>query len=131
MRNIQFVLERWGDWSRQRLEMDYSTVAAGFKHLLSSVPNKVHCSDEDAMRIDQCVGKLKQRRPDDYALLHEHYVKGIPKRALARKMKLSEGMIRIKFQMAEGFIDGCLAMQNTPLEMDYFFTFEGEGNYLC
>ncbi|PKH22283.1 antitermination protein Q [Enterobacterales bacterium CwR94] len=121
MRNIQFILERWGEWSRQRLEMDYSTVAAGFKHLLSATPNKIYCSDRDATCIDRCVGQLKLRRPDEYALLHEHYIKGVPKRALGRKLKLSEGMVRIKFQMAEGFIEGCLAMQGQPLEMEAGF----------
>ncbi|WP_415343938.1 antiterminator Q family protein [Enterobacter hormaechei] len=38
---------------------------------------------------------------------------------LGRKLRLSEGMIRIKFQMAEAFIDGCPAMLDIRLEMDY------------
>ncbi|CAY73777.1 Phage antitermination Q-like [Erwinia pyrifoliae DSM 12163] len=33
-------------------------------------------------------------------------------------MKLSEGMIRIKFQMAEEFIEGRLAMLDVRLEME-------------
>lgn len=48
----------------------------------------------------------------------DHYIKDISKRALVRKLKRSEGMIRIKFQMAEGFIDGCLSMLDVRLEMD-------------
>ena len=51
-------------------------------------------------------------------MLVDHYIKDISKRALGRKLKLSEGMIRIKFQMAEDFIDGCLSMLDVRLEMD-------------
>ena len=78
----------------------------------------INCTENDALIIDSCVSRLKQKRPDEYALLVEHYIKDISKRALATKLKLSEGMIRIKFQMAEGFIEGCLAMLDVRLEMD-------------
>lgn len=67
------------------------------------------------------MGRLKQKRPDEYALLVDHYIKDISKRAIGRKLKLSEDMIRIKFQMAEGFIDGCLSMLDAELEMDNTF----------
>ncbi|CCG87021.1 hypothetical protein EPIR_1656 [Erwinia piriflorinigrans CFBP 5888] len=33
-------------------------------------------------------------------------------------MKLSEGIIRIKFQMAERFIEGCLSLLDVELEID-------------
>ncbi|EOS94299.1 hypothetical protein LU631_08405 [Erwinia tracheiphila] len=56
------------------------------------------------MIVDTCVGRLKQKRPDEYALLVDHCIRDISTRATGRKPKLSEGMIRIKFQMAEGFI---------------------------
>ncbi|RRZ90442.1 antitermination protein [Erwinia sp. 198] len=98
--------------------MDYSPIAAGFKGLLPENASGVSCTDKDAMIVDACVGRLKQKRPDEYALLVDHYIKDISKRALGRKLKLSEGMIRIKFQMAEGFIDGCPAMLDVHLEMD-------------
>ncbi|WP_325175807.1 antiterminator Q family protein [Erwinia tracheiphila] len=48
----------------------------------------------------------------------EHPIRDISTRATGRKLKLPEDMIRIKFQMAEGFIDGCLAMLDVRLEMD-------------
>ncbi len=70
------------------------------------------------MIIDACVGRLKKKRKDEYQLLFDHYVKDISKRAIGRNLNMSEGMVRIKFQMAEGFIDGCLAMLDVRLEMD-------------
>ncbi|EOD8891552.1 antiterminator Q family protein [Klebsiella pneumoniae] len=119
-RDIQLVLERWGNWSKHRVETEvgYSSIAAGFKGLLPEGGATVTCTEDDALIIDSCLGRLKQKRPDEYNLLFDHYVKNISKRAIGRRLKLSEGMIRIKFQMAEGFIEGCLAMLGTKLEMD-------------
>ena len=118
MRDIQLVLEQWGIWLRQRSEMDYSPIAAGFKGLLPDTRANVSCSDSDVIIIDACVGRLKQKRLNEYELLVDHYIKNISKRAIDRKLKLSEGMIRIKFQMAEGFIEGCLSMLNVKLDIE-------------
>ncbi|WP_232298141.1 antiterminator Q family protein [Erwinia typographi] len=38
-----------------------------------------------------------------------HYTKTFQSGPIGRKLKLSEGMIRIKFQTAEEFIEGCLS----------------------
>lgn len=120
MRDIQKVLVRWGNWSKHRVESEvgYASIAAGFKGLLLEKAPAEVCTEDDALIIDSCMGKLKIKRPDEYALLFDHYVKDVPKRAIGRRLKLSEGMIRIKFQMAEGFIDGCLSMLDVRLEMD-------------
>jgi len=118
MRDIQLVLERWGAWSRHRYETDYSPIAAGFKGLLPEDYDMPSCSDADGLIIDSCLGRLKSKKPNEYQLLHDHYVKNVPKRAIARQMKKSEGMIRITFQLAEGFIEGCLCMKDVKLDMD-------------
>lgn len=120
MRDIQMVLERWGAWSRHRYEMGYSPIAAGFKGLLPESASALTCTDSDAMIVDACVGRLKARKPDEHALLEDHYIKGISKRQIARQYRLSEGMIRIQMQMAEGFIEGCLSMLDITLEMDEY-----------
>ncbi len=82
------------------------------------------CSDSDGYRIERCIDQLRHYRAQEAALLQQHYIEGIPKRALARKIKLSEGMVRMKLQTAEGFIAGCLAAQETPLEMAGLFPIE-------
>jgi hypothetical protein len=120
MRDIQLILERWGVWSRHRYETDYSPIAAGFKGLLKEDPTQDSCCDDDALIIDACVGRLKQKRLDEYQLLEDHYIKDISKRQIAKKHKTSEGMIRIKFQVAEGFVEGCLSMLGVRLEMDAY-----------
>ena len=115
MRDIQQILEQWGIWSRQRLEMDYSPVAAGFKGLLPDTRPNASCTDADALIVDSCVGRLKQKRPDEYELLTAYYIKGVPKRQVAKRLKCDEKIIRIKMQMAEGFVEGCLAIMAVEL----------------
>ncbi|MFC0140169.1 antiterminator Q family protein [Erwinia mallotivora] len=96
--------------------------AAGFKGLLPENASDVNCTDNDAMIVDACPGRLKQKRPDEYASLVDHCIKDISKRVQGRKLKLSQGIIiRIKFQMAEGFIGGCLSMLEVELEMENTF----------
>lgn len=118
MRNIQLILERWGAWSRHRYETDYSPIAAGFKGLLPENASAASCSDSDAMIVDSCVGRLKQKRPDEYELIQNHYIKDIPKRQLAKKFRCDEKIIRIKLLLAEGFIEGCLSMLEVKLESE-------------
>lgn len=118
MRDIQMILERWGVWSRHRYETDYSPIAAGFKGLLPEAASDSSCSDSDAMIVDSCVGRLKQKRPDEYNLIKDHYIKNIPKRQMAKKYLCDEKMIRIKLQLAEGFVEGCLAMLDISLELE-------------
>ncbi len=76
------------------------------------------CSDSDALIIEGCLARLRQKRPDEHSLLVAHYLYGISKRKLAKARKKDEKLIRIEIQMAEGFIDGCLSMLEISLEMD-------------
>ncbi|EFB2159229.1 antitermination protein Q [Escherichia coli] len=120
MRDIQMILERWGVWAASdNSGVDYSPIAAGFKGLLPYTSKKrLACSDSDALIIESCLARLKQKRPDEHSLLVAHYLYGISKRKLAKARKKDEKLIRIEIQMAEGFIDGCLSMLDISLEMD-------------
>ena len=120
MRDIQMVLERWGAWAASDSSgVDYSPIAAGFQGLLPYTSKKrLACSDSDALIIEGCLARLKQKRPDEHSLLVAHYLYGISKRKLAKARKKDEKLIRIEIQMAEGFIDGCLSMLEISLEMD-------------
>ncbi|EFE3608952.1 antiterminator Q family protein, partial [Escherichia coli] len=76
------------------------------------------CSDSDALIIEGCLARLKQKRPEEHSLLVAHYLYGISKRKLAKARKKDEKLIRIEIQMAEGFVEGCLSMLDLCLEMD-------------
>ncbi|ELY2796241.1 antitermination protein Q [Cronobacter dublinensis] len=120
MRDIQKVLELWGGWAaNDNSGVDYSPIAAGFKGLLPQTSrSRLSCSDNDALIIEGCLARLKQRKPYEHSLLVAYYLYRIPKRRIARARKKDEKLIRIEMQMAEGFIDGCLAMLEVSLEMD-------------
>ncbi len=120
MRDIQMVLERWGAWAASDSSgVDYSPIAAGFKGLLPYTSKKrLACSDSDALIIEGCLARLKQKRPDENSLLVAHYLYGISKRKLAKARKKDEKLIRIEIQLAEGFIDGCLSMLDLTLDLD-------------
>lgn len=120
MRDMSQVLERWAGWARSESSgVDYSSIAAGFKGLLPQDSKlTLSCSDSDGLLIEGCLGKLKQRKPEEYSLLVAYYLYGVSKRSIAKKRKKDEKTIRIEIQMAEGFIDGCLSMLNMKLEME-------------
>lgn len=120
MRDIQMVLERWGGWAASDSSgVDYSSIAAGFKGLLPQTSKiRLSCTDGDGLIIEGCLARLKKRKPYEHSLLVAHYLYGISKRKIARAKKKDERLIRIEIQMAEGFVDGCLAMLDIQLEMD-------------
>lgn len=121
MRDMQEVLSRWGAWSaNEGNSVDYSSIAAGFKDLIPpSSSSRIACSDDDGLLIDSVITHLKRtRKEDELELIVAHYIYGVSKRRIAKSWKVSEGRIRQQMQVAEGFIEGCLAMLNVPLEMD-------------
>ena len=120
MRDIKMILERWGGWAASdNSSVNYSSIAAGFKGLLSQTSKtRLSCTDDDALIIESCLARLKSRKPYEHSLLVAHYLYGIPKRKIAKARKKDERLIRIEIQMAEGFIDGCLSMLDVSLEMD-------------
>ncbi|MBN6029232.1 antiterminator Q family protein [Pantoea ananatis] len=120
MREISNVLERWAGWASSECSgVDYSPIAAGFKGLLPQTSKmKLSCSDDDGLVIESCLSKLRQRRPEEHEILVLHYFFNISKRKLANRAKCDEKMIRIRIQMAEGFIEGCLSSLEVKLDMD-------------
>ncbi|CAH5088771.1 antiterminator Q family protein [Serratia marcescens] len=120
MRDIQLVLERWGQWAKDNSGVDYSPIAAGFKGLLPNTSkSKPSCCDNDGLIVDGAVGRLKKVRDErELGVIMLHYRYGVSKSEIARRWKVSEGNIRQKLMMAESFIEGCLAMTGAMLEMD-------------
>lgn len=120
MRDIQRVLERYGAWAASEgSHLDYSTIAAGFKGLLPSASkNRPSCSDSDGLIIDAAMGCLKKKDAHLYMLLTWYYVFTTPVRTIGERLEISHTQVLKRLQAAEGFIDGCLSMLGTPLEMD-------------
>lgn len=121
MRDISLVLERWGGWaSMDSSGVDYSHIAAGFKGLLPQCgKTRLSCTDDDALIIEGCMARLRDKKPYEHSLLVAHYLYGISKRKIAKIQKKDEKLIRIEIQMAEGFIDGCLCALGVRLDIDF------------
>lgn len=119
-RDIQLVLERWSGWAASDNScVDYSPIAAGFKGLLPQTSKtRLSCTDDDGLIIDSCLARLKKKKPYEYSLLVAHYLYGISKRKIAKARKKDEKNVRIEIQLAEGFIEGCLAILDVELDMD-------------
>lgn len=120
MRDMSQVLESWAVWARSdNSRIDFSSIAAGFKGLLPHISKSSHsCTDDDGLVIESCLAKLRVKRPEEHELVVLHYFYKIPKRKLAHRAKCDEKIIRIKVQMAEGFIEGCLSCIDRKLDMD-------------
>lgn len=121
MRDIQMVLDRWGAWAaNEGTSVSWSHIGAGFKGLLPpSGKMRESCSDGDGLIVDAAVGMLKRhRRETEYDLIMAHYVYGTSKTTLARILKCSEGKVRNQLMIAETFIDACIVMSGSRLEMD-------------
>lgn len=120
MRDMSQVLERWAGWAKTESSgIDYSSIAAGFKGLLPQTSKMGPiCSDDDGLIIERCLAKLRTKRPAEYNLIVLYYLYGISKRKLALRFRCDEKMIRIKMQMAEGFIDGCLSWLEVKLDYE-------------
>ncbi|MGU3523861.1 antiterminator Q family protein [Enterobacteriaceae bacterium C23F] len=121
MRNIQQVLERWGGWAAENnTAVSWAPIAAGFKGLVvSGSSSRLSCCDDDGLTIDACVCRLQQvRKPAELEAIMQYYVKGLSKREIARRMKVSEREVRRIIETAEGFIEGCLCMLGVRLQMD-------------
>lgn len=122
MRDIQLVLERYGAWAaNEGAGVYYSPIAGGFKGLLPpSGKSRPACCDDDGLIVNSAVACLKKKDPYLSMLLEWNYIHCIPVRNMGTKLGISHTLVLKRLQAAEGFIDGCLAMLNVPLEMDRY-----------
>ncbi len=120
MRDISKVLERWGGWAASESSgVDYSHIAAGFKGLLAQDGrSRLSCTDDDALIIEGCLARLRDKKPYEHSLLVSYYLYGVSKRKMSKLYKKDEKCIRIELQIAEGFIDGCLSVLNVRLSFE-------------
>lgn len=117
MRDIQRILELWGNWSSNKTGTEYPSIAAGMNDSVTfeSIDS---CGDDDGLIIDSCVARLKEYSSDEYDLLVDHYQKKQSLRRIARNEKCSDNTIRVKIQHAQGFVNGLLYSLNIRLQCE-------------
>ncbi|EPB4339413.1 antiterminator Q family protein [Enterobacter kobei] len=114
MRDMYEVMDRWGAWAAADSNgVDWRPIAAGFKGLLPhGKKSRLQCDDDEGIRIDGCVARLRKFKASEHELVIAHFVIGISLRAIAKKRKCSDGTIRKELQTALGFIEGTYSMFN-------------------
>lgn len=112
MNDMYELMDRWGAWAADASNgVDWQPVAAGFKGLLPhGKKTRFQCNDDEGIKIDSSVSRLKNYKPKEYELVIAHFVIGISLRAIAKKRKCADGTIRKELQTAMGFISGVLSM---------------------
>ncbi|MGG2141606.1 antiterminator Q family protein [Symbiopectobacterium sp. RP] len=120
MRDIQLVLERWGAWAADdRIDGKWKTASVFMKGVIPSTKKSLpSCCDDDGIKIDAAIRRLKHYNSYYHQLIHMHYFKRQPQRAIANRLGISRTTLIKRLQPAEGFVEGCLAMVDITLERD-------------
>lgn len=87
MNDMYELMDRWGAWAADESNgVDWQPVAAGFKGLLPhGKKTRFQCNDDEGIKIDSSVSRLKNYKPKEYELVIAHFVIGISLRAIAKK----------------------------------------------
>lgn len=121
-RNMQEVLERWGQWAASE---EYCSLvdwpALSVTPYGTSEPrrSKPGCSDEDGLTIDTCVAHMSTVRPhDDVLMLGLRFIGGHSLRQIAEIVGESRDSVLDSLRASEAFLNGCLVIQGISLDMD-------------
>ncbi|PHM33562.1 antiterminator Q family protein [Xenorhabdus innexi] len=119
MRDMRMILNQWGAWvCVGKSPLDWPSVAAGFKGLLPRNRRiRSPCCDDDGRVLDAAVLRLKQHDPYLFQLIVLHYIKGIALRSMSEPLGISHNEVTKRIQVAEGFIEGVLAVSGAALEI--------------
>ncbi|MDR5615387.1 MULTISPECIES: antiterminator Q family protein [unclassified Arsenophonus] len=126
-RDIEKILLHWGGWcaGNPYAAVSWLPVASGFDRFMPFTgANRLSCSDADGLVIDVCVSRLNtvgMARELNY--IEDYYIRGISKRAIARKFAVREDEVRKRMQIAEGFILGCLETLDIQLDIDVLYKY--------
>lgn len=107
-------IQAWADWSRRQnplRALDYKSPAQALieQHMGGGVPLP-NMSDDEALRIDMAVLRLKARQPDLHKAFVMYYLHGKSQNAIARAIDgLDSRRVADWVQRAVFFIDGFLS----------------------
>lgn len=110
-RDIQVVLERWGNWSRCKIGTEYrheSSFMTGTPQALSYNPT---CTDDEAMKVDRAVASLARYDLLGYKLIISYYVYKVSKAKLAKTLKKDRKQVISFINRAEDYVAGALQFQ--------------------
>lgn len=122
MRDIQLVLERWGAWAADDgIDGKWKTTSILAKGVIPSRRKSLpSCCDDDGIKIEAAVRRLKDYNGYYHQLIRMHYLKRRSLTSMAKLLGISKAMLINRLLADEGFVEGCLAMADITLEMDRF-----------
>lgn len=110
--SIQWYLEQWGLW--QRVEANgakgypspvYALLA---QNIAQPSPLGIVATQDDCMRLDTHIAKLKVRNSTQYQVVFLYYVKSLSVEAIAQALRLKATAVRLMRLQAESWLDGAV-----------------------
>lgn len=86
------LLAEWGKWSRGGYgNLGTRSAMAVAMELVEPAANRtaINICDEDALRVERAVARLRLRAPEQYQALNLYFVVGLGQREVALRMKIS------------------------------------------
>lgn len=114
LEDTQFLLEQWGKWvlSGGVASIGYPCIQP-FRQLLGSSVKSLSITDEQALRIDATLAKLKKRDYEMGRVVITYYLSGTPVTKLADLLDMPLAKTRTLLQSGIAWIDAALEF-NTP-----------------
>lgn len=111
-KSIQWYLEQWGLWQRVEASGAKGYPSPVYAVLAQNVAQPslmgVVASQDECMRLDTHIAKLKARDSTKYQIVFLYYVKSLSLEAIAHILHMSREATRILRLQAESWLDGAV-----------------------
>lgn len=109
-KQVRKIIEMWGAWSSNSTGCGWYNEAPGMKNVLPIEPDyRERLCDEDALIVDKMIASMYSPGNERSMLVFIlHYVYGINKSQIAKKVKCNEKTIRALLLLMEQFLAGML-----------------------
>lgn len=104
---IQERLVQWANWTRADSGIGYPSRTPFDRLRGSSIP-EAHITDDVAIRVDAAIGRLRQRCPDQAAVLVEYYLDRRTLAKIARRRRINRHQAALVLRQAETAVDWIL-----------------------
>lgn len=109
-KQVRKIIEMWGAWSNNATGCGWYNEAPGMKNVLPIKPDyRERLCDEDALVVDKMIASIYSPENERSMFVFIlHYVYGVNKSQIAKKVKCNEKTIRALLLLMEQFLAGML-----------------------
>lgn len=105
MKQVKTLLEAWSNWSGSRIGTEYRRM---WPLVQQESDLRLTLSDEEGMRVDRAVGRLKKIDVLAYRIVLAYYRGKLSCRAIAREIRRDHEYISAYLSRSEAYIAGLL-----------------------